>query len=89
MTDRVPYRFKDFPDNISHIVEHGDTLFTIAGRYYRSIERGCGLWWILADFQPIPILDPTRRLAIGRIIYGPSLQTIFQEIFNEDRRRLH
>lgn len=85
-----PYRFKAFADTREHLVRDGDTLYTLAGAYYRkaNIPRPSGLWWVIADFQPSPIHDPTLQLDLGRILYIPSVRTLIEEIFAERRRRL-
>jgi hypothetical protein len=89
LSDREPFRFRDRRDNIVHTARRGDTLFTLAGSFYRSIDpdRACGLWWILADYQPDPVVDPTVKLAVGVLIYAPSPRVVIQEIFSESRRR--
>lgn len=83
-----PYRYTELADNQEHIVKQGDTLFTLAGRYFKSLPRGCGLWWVIADFQPDPIHDPTVDLSPGRVLVIPSVRTLTEEIFSERRRRL-
>lgn len=83
-----PYRHRDFPDNTEHIVRQGDTLFTLAGAYFSKMPRGCGLWWVIADFQPTPIHDPTVELEPGRVLIIPSVRTLNEEIFSERRRRV-
>jgi hypothetical protein len=64
------------PDTRLHTVTEGETLYTIAGRYFRPRPRACGLWWIIADFQPDPILDPTLTLEPGRRLFIPSLASV-------------
>lgn len=86
LTDRVPYRFVNFSDNIQHVVGDGDTLFNLAGRYFAPLERPAGLWWVIADFQPEPIHDPTIKLTEGTVLFIPSLRTLQEEIFSERRR---
>jgi hypothetical protein len=88
LTPPIPFRFVVRTDTIVHEVAEGDSLFTLAGRYYTAIDpaRACGLWWVIADFQPEPIHDTTCRLAVGSIIYVPSVRTVLEEIFNEARR---
>ena len=83
-----PYRYRDFEDTREHVVRQGDTLFTLAGRYFASLPRACGLWWMIADFQPDPIHDPTVSLTPGRVLLIPSVRTLNEEIFSERRRRL-
>lgn len=83
-----PYRFRSFSDNREHPVREGDTLFTLAGQYFHPLPRACGLWWVIADFQPDPIHDPTVVLEVGRVLIIPSLRTLTEEVFSERRRRL-
>lgn len=85
LTDREPYRFRPLPDTRLHTVTEGETLYTIAGRYFRPRPRACGLWWIIADFQPDPILDPTLALEPGRRLFIPSLRVVEEEIFGARR----
>lgn len=87
LTDYEPFRFQPFPDNQQHIVQQGDTLFTLAGRYFAPFPRPAGLWWIIADFQPDPILDPTLTLDVGRTLIIPAVRVVTEEIFAEERRR--
>jgi hypothetical protein len=88
LTPPSPFRFVTRSDTIVHEVSEGDSLFTLAGRYYAAIDpaRACGLWWVIADFQPEPIYDPTCRLAPGAVLYVPSVRTVLEEVFNERRR---
>lgn len=83
-----PYRFRVFEDNREHVVRQGDSLFTLAGKYFSPLPRACGLWWVIADFQPAPIHDPTIVLEVGRVLVIPSLRTLNDEVFSERRRRL-
>ncbi len=88
LTDREPYRFAPFADNVQHLVIEGDTLARLAARYFAPLADAAQLWWIIADFQPEPIFDPTIALEVGRTIVLPSLQTVLTEIFDEARRDL-
>jgi hypothetical protein len=86
LTDRVPYRFRVFADNRHHVVEQGDSLWSLAAKYFRAMQRPAGLWWVIADFQPEPIVDPTIRLRIGTVVVIPSVRTVVERIFDETRR---
>lgn len=91
LTDPDPFRFKDFPDNRIHVVTEGDTLWSLAGRYFggsRGFEVPEDLWWVIADFQPDPIHDPTLKLTPGRAMVIPSVRTVLEEVFSETRRKL-
>ncbi len=76
LTDREPLRFRALPDTRVHVVAEGDTLFSLAGKYFEPLPRACGLWWVIADFQPDPIHDPTLALEGGRTIYIPPTSQI-------------
>ena len=85
LAERERFRFRNFSDNRSHIVREGDTLFTLAHRFFKGLPRPAGLYWIIADFQPDPIHDPTIQLGLGRVLFIPSTRTVREEVFNESR----
>lgn len=89
LTDREPYRYHDHTDNRVHTVVQGDSLFDLAGRYFASLPRACGFWWVIADFQPDPIVDPTLELETGRTMHIPSLRVLTDIILGDSRRRQH
>lgn len=86
LSDRTPFRYQDFTDNISHTVAEGETLWHLAARYFADLPRPAGLWWVIADFQPDPVFDPTIALAAGSVLVIPSMQTVLTRVFAEDRR---
>lgn len=86
LSDRQPFRFVNLSDNRQHFVVQGDTLFNLAARYFQGLARPAGFWWVIADFQPQPILDPTLRLLEGSTIVVPSLKTLTTRVFNSKRR---
>lgn len=86
LEERTPYSFAQLSDNRAHVVRAGDTLWSLAGRYFRGLPRPSGLWWVIADFQPQPIHDPTVELPVGSIVVIPSLRTVEEKIFSEERR---
>lgn len=83
LEDRIPFRYQAYADNRIHLVKLGDTLWTLAGHYFRPFERPAGLWWVIADFQPVPIHDPTLQLMVGTLIVIPTLRIVQTEILNE------
>ena len=89
LTDREPYRFKSHDDNRIHRVVQGDTLFSLASRYFAPLPRACGFWWVIADFQPDPIVDPTLELPPGDELVIPSLRVLTDVILGEPRRKEH
>jgi hypothetical protein len=82
LTERTPYRFKAFNDNRFHTVIQGETLHSLAEQFFPSIADSANLWWVIADFQPTPIHDPTIELAPGRQMVIPSERVVQEEIFN-------
>lgn len=88
LTEREPFLFREYSDTRTHTVAQGDTLFGLAGRYFAPLPRACGFWWVLADFQPDPIIDPTLELEVGRRLFIPSLRVLTDVILSEQRRRL-
>ena len=87
LTEREPYRFRAHADNRVHVTVQGDTLFDLAGRYFAPLPRACGFWWVIADFQPDPIVDPTLALQPGRRLFIPSLRVLTDVILGEAGRR--
>lgn len=89
LTDREPFRYQDYADNREHIAKQGDTWHSLAYRYFTAdgvLKNPTDLWYVIADFQPDPVVDPTLRIEPGRVIYIPSYETLFQRILSEDRR---
>lgn len=87
LTEREPYRFRQHADTRVHVVAQGDTLENLAGRYFAPLPRACGFWWVIADFQVQPIIDPTLELEVGRHLFVPSLRVLTDVILSEQRRR--
>ncbi len=86
LSERVPYGYRKLADNRTHPVVAGDTLWTLAGRYFSPLERASGFWWAIADFQPDPIFDPTLKLEPGTVLFIPSVRTLLEKILGEERR---
>jgi hypothetical protein len=86
LTEREPYRYRPLGDSRAHRVVEGDTLFDLAGRYFAPLPRACGFWWVIADFQPDPILDPTLALSPGATLVIPSTRVLTDVILAESRR---
>lgn len=85
LSERSRYRYRELADNRYHVVVEGDTLYGLAATYYEGIERPAGLFWVIADFQPTPIHDPTLTLQVGRLLIIPSMRTLTEEILNPGR----
>lgn len=87
LSPRRPFRFRDYADNRRHIVVDGDRLWFIARKFFASIETPSRLWWVIADFQPDPIHDPTIALDAGRLLFVPSTTVLLTEILSEVRKK--
>ncbi len=86
LSDRVPFSFKKATDNRSHEVVEGDTLFHLAHTYFTPLDRPSQYFWVIADFQPEPIIDATLKLQPGTTLLIPSIRMLVEEIMNESRR---
>lgn len=86
LTDPEPFGFVERPDNRLVTVRDGESIFNIAAREFAAYPRPDGMWWIIADFQPQPIHDPTLVLEAGTVLVIPSDRTIEEEIFAASRR---
>jgi hypothetical protein len=86
LTERVPYRYRDLPDSRVYEVKQGNTLRMIAAAHFAGIPNASELWWVIADFQPEPIIDPTIALTPGKRLIVPSMRTVQEKIFSENRR---
>lgn len=87
LSERVPYRYVELDDTIEYIAGAGDTWWSLAAKFYGAIPNAANLlWFAIADFQPVPVVDPTIAIVPGTTLYIPSLQTVETDIFNESRR---
>lgn len=81
LDDREPFGYVERTDNIVHTAAMGDTWFNLALRYYRDISlRADGLWWVICDFQPQPVVDPTLAIPPGTKVYLPSPLVVQSEV---------
>lgn len=92
LTDRVPFRFVEVPGTRVHVVQEGERMEDLAQRYLARFDTddtpAAGLAWLLRDFQPTPIIDPTIKLKAGALVYIPTESFVAQRIFDDRRRTL-
>lgn len=86
MLDREPIRFQNRTDNIRVVVAAGDTWETLAEQYLDGPANPASLWWIIADFQPEPVIDPTVPPTPGSVVYIPDPRFVMSEYFSDKRR---
>lgn len=85
--EREPYHFRNRDDNLIHTAAQGDTWDSLAEVYYSAIsDRPCGLWWIIAEYQPTPVVDPTVPISPGRKVVIPAPIVVVVEVLRGDRR---
>jgi hypothetical protein len=89
LDEREPFRYKDEPDNRNHRARSGDSWWGLAHMYLQGIPRPCGMWWLLCEFQPTPVIDPTIVIPVNKLIIVPSLRLVRTEVFSNERRRYH
>ena len=81
LTERTPFRYDaSLPGTRRHIVAQGDRLWNLAYRYFKPFPNAEHLWWAIAEFQPVPIQDPTLDLDEGRVLYIPSTRVLQERI---------
>lgn len=90
LSDRVPFRYRSLGGNRVITAKSGDTLHRIAAKVYAPLGQlpaisAASLWWVIADFQPIPIHDPTLQLVAGEKIIVPSLRTVIEQVLQRPR----
>ena len=88
LSERVPFRYVDRPDTIVRRAVAGDTWWSLADLFYGGDVQDAAalLWFCVADFQPVPVVDPTIAIVPGSLLYIPSLRTVETEIFSDNRR---
>lgn len=85
-TERPVFSYRDLPENRLHVVTEGQRLWQLCQLYYPNIPRNGTLFWVVADFQPEPILDPTLDLKAGTLLVIPSEATVESLVFAGARR---
>lgn len=89
LDEREPFRYRDEPDNRFYRSKEGDTWWGLAHVFFDGIERECGLWWVLCDYQPNPVIDPTLVIEPNTLIVVPSMRLIRTKLFSTEQRRFH
>ena len=81
LDDREPFTYREKADTIVHVAREGDTWERLAQLYYSGIsERASGLWWVICEFQPQIVVDPTLAIPNGSLVYVPSMLVAQTEI---------
>lgn len=89
LSEAEPVRFEQRADNRYHVARDGDTWWGLAFRYLAEYERAAGLWWIIADFQDPPVVDPTIAIPAGTLVAIPSGRFVQDRVFSNLRWQEH
>ena len=89
LDEREPFRFRTHAGNRFHTVVQGDTWWGLASIYFRGAPRACGWWWLVCEYQPTPVIDPTLVLEPGTVVVVPPIELVRSEAFSEVQRRYH
>jgi hypothetical protein len=89
LDEREPFAYRDEKDNRLHTVIEGDSWWGLAFQYFQGLDRPEGLWWLLCEYQPLPVVDPTIKLPEGTLVVIPSLRLVRLEVFSDGQRRYH
>ena len=87
LDEREPFRFSDEPDNKLYTAREGDTWWGMAWKFFTGFPNPSCLWWLLCEYQPEPVVDPTIRIEAGRVIVIPSERLLRTKVFNRENRR--
>jgi len=87
LSEREPLKYEKQSDNRFHTVMEGDTWWGLAHRYFSSFQNKSRLWWIIAEFQPTPVIDPTLKLVAGSVVVVPSERYVRQVVFGAGQHR--
>ena len=89
LDEREPFRFSDESDNRFHMAKEGETWWGLAWRYFRSFRNPSLLWWLLCEYQPEPVIDPTIIIEAGTQVVIPSERVLRSYVFSREQRRYH
>lgn len=89
LDEREPFRYREESDNRLYRTRAGDTWWGLAHIFFDGVERACGLWWVICDFQPTPVIDPTIIIEPNTLVVIPSLRLIRTQLFSTEQRRFH
>lgn len=59
-------------DNRVYVGQAGDNLFSVAARHFRKYPRPASLFWLVGEYQPVPVLDPTTDLTGRELVIPPD-----------------
>jgi len=98
LSSPAPFEYVDLPDNKVYTTVSTDTWESIADKFFASLApqlelinmEPSHLGWVVRDFQPEPqpdaAFDPTLRIPQGLRLVIPSVATVLERVFNENRR---
>jgi len=89
LDEREPFRFRDESDNTFYTARAGDTWWGLAWKFFRSFRNPSLLWFLLCEYQPTPVVDPTIAIVGGQQVVIPSERVLRNYVFSREQRRYH
>jgi nucleoid-associated protein YgaU len=89
LDEREPVRYRAATDNAFHTAQEGDTWWGLAQRYFPGYARASGLWWVICEYQPQPVVDPTLAIPAGTVVVIPPARLLRLEVFSDSQRAGH
>lgn len=87
LDEREPFRFRDESDNRFYTTKEGDTWWGLAWRFFTGFPNRSLLWWLLCEYQPEPVVDPTIVIPAGTTVVIPSERLLRTKVFSPENRR--
>jgi hypothetical protein len=82
LDDRSPLRYDaDLPGTETVTAAEGPAYSFLAWLAFQRYGDE-HLWWIIAEFQPLPIRDPTLNLTAGQQLYLPSARVVRERVLS-------
>ena len=85
LLDREPIRYVDRADNKRIIAQQSDTWQSLAANYLEPLPNPDNFYWVICDFQPDPIIDPTIQPTPGTIVYIPAPEYVLGNYWSPSR----
>jgi hypothetical protein len=86
LLDREPLRFQPRSDNKRVVARAGDTWWSLASEHLAALTNPEQLFWVICDYQPMPVLDSTVDPTPGTIVYIPDEDFVMSYYFADSRR---
>lgn len=86
LLDREPLYFQPRSDNKRVVVQATDTWWSLAAAHLSSLPNAEQFFWVICDYQPNPIMDPTINPMPGTLVIIPDENFIMSTYFADSSR---